>query len=438
MRVVGLTASEDVAATVRKAVVAPSSSLPFDFAILPDVIMRAQWVNPDTYTPEMTAGLSAFSYDADLVRALSAELTNATPSVLDIDEENSVFVGREEGLGVIRVESDALRQYIHLQFSKQPRPGNLWYVSVAGYAAGTLGRYLWDTATSMVAGKTASSLSRALYVNNTTWLYADRNPDLFASGFDLTPISCHTNGGAANNPPGLLITRRHIVSAYHYQVGSPIAWLGDDDQYHTASVVRTARIGSTDIRIAYLDKELPESVSHFKVFPPNWRMNYAPSLVQALNPETVMAPDNSGQFRWTDRAVVPVFTKGHNFGNNPLWIEALQSGTSGFSVRSFVENVQYPTGQKIKAWDHDLYDWGTYPVSGSDVVQGGDSGSPTFVWIYGEPVLIGCRYTAPGGPALDAYHYEINIALNSTKDASDPTVYALDVVDLSPFTYFVA
>lgn len=457
LKIRGFSEAEDVDASVVQSLSPTEIPLPHKLHALPDAVVRTSWANAMTFDVEGNADLTSFAYDVAKVAALGGEVENLTPAVVSLD----LATGQATGVGVgglarIAIEAGDFSQHIVRKVGLVPKPDSYWTVQIEEFKPGTLGRHMWEVAESLIAGKTPSASTRELYLNNNAGTSenptAIRNPNCFAASMDLTPISCY-NGTSRNARPGLLISRRHIWSAKHFPTLSPVVWIDNQGEYQTANVVRYKDIPDSDIRIQYLDRALPESVSHFRGMPERWAEAYVP-CINASNLDDRYQLENEV---WghsfslpTILRALPVFTKGANFGNNPLWIEAQQvyyPENGGMTATSFVtsgDRKGYAYGTisntggivPVNGPARKFYDWGTHPVSGSESMQGGDSGSPTFCWIDGIPVLIGCRFYPSSAPGPDEKRAAVNAAMNELRDPGDTNVYSIEEVDLSRFTRF--
>lgn len=108
--------------------------------------------------------------------------------------------------------------------------------------------------------------------NHATSTYV-RNMACWAYGVDLTCIS-PWNDELEELKAGILISPRHIALANHYPLtaGTVVRFVTQNNVVVERTITGTpVRVGATDILIAYLDSDVPVSVSFAKVLPTGYR-----------------------------------------------------------------------------------------------------------------------------------------------------------------------
>ena len=183
-----------------------------------------------------------------------------------------------------------------------------------------------------------------------------RNPALWCADVDLTCIS-PWNSDSQNRKAGTLITPRHILNAAHYEfpVGTAVRFVAADNTVLTRQVIGRRRHPRfvpnwPDLTVYTLDSDLPASIKPCKVMPANWK-NY---LVQnTYNRPPALGLDQE---------------------KKALIIDMISGGPSASST---------------------VVDWLTFatPTSSNRLIFNenkisGDSGSPSFLIVNGELVLL--------------------------------------------------
>jgi hypothetical protein len=222
--------------------------------------------------------------------------------------------------------------------------------------------------------------------NNATSTYV-RNANCWP-GLDKTcwPV---WNSSSANRFNGALISPRHICYAKHANVpnGAAIRFVTNDNEVVERTVGARIDIGTFDLRIAVLNADVPSSIGFAKVLPTDFLNRFTPADIPLL------AGDQE--------------TK--------LVIREWTSYTETNSGQSKVNVHRASTKPNRSAL--------------SEAIVSGDSGSPVFVIIDNELVLLGCHFTAIGCPNIGMYATEVNAAMTTLGGG-----YQLTPIDLSAFT----
>jgi hypothetical protein len=262
------------------------------------------------------------------------------------------------------------------------------------YITNTLAREVSDAVDNRIAGLNPS-LSKPIYTtqNHTTSTYV-RNTGCWVSDLDLTSIS-PWNSTSSNNMAGVLISRRHIIFAAHYQInnGATIRFVDNNNNVITRTMVNKLTHPNytpyyPDITIGLLDSDVPPSINFAKILPQNWK-NYLPSLSSSYTLPCLVLDQE-------EKALI----------SELYFLEtsaAFKSPTN--TVRSnFFESIIL-----------------------------GDSGNPAFLIIDGELVIITVwTFGGAGAGTSIVYHKD---AINSMM-ASLGGGYSLTEIDLNSFLFF--
>ncbi|XP_050398455.1 uncharacterized protein LOC126816209 [Patella vulgata] len=223
-----------------------------------------------------------------------------------------------------------------------------------------------------------------------------RNPDCWAYGLDLTPIS-PWNSNHGIRKAGTLVSKRHMLWARHYgiPVGSTIRFVDLHNNVVERKVagIRYVNHSSTghetfwgrNIVVGVLDKDVPDSISFAKVMPKGID-TFRP---RRDTPLPVMSTD------FEEKALVTDFSYYMN---------------TGIGLRT----------PEVHSLEHDYYE--------SKI--GGDSGNPSFFIIKDDLVLLFVFTSggAGGGTSINHYYDEINRLMK--EEGGD---YQLTPVDLTTF-----
>lgn len=238
-----------------------------------------------------------------------------------------------------------------------------------------------------------------------------RNPNCWAYDIDLTccsPWNMHPTlrlpGGylttTSNHTAGTLISPRHVIFCKHYDfyppIGSDIRFITKNNETITRNIINIIEVepisgnGNTDYAIGLLDSDIPDSISFAKVLPDNAfeRMQLewlAPGLPYGhiINNLYIIQLNQDKSVRIT----------GLGFWNN-VWFYLTNTGNIENKLQKFSFNLR-------------LY----------------DSGSPNFLVINNEPILIGLDL---GPNRIHQHRADINATMNQLGVGYQLTSYNLD------------
>lgn len=319
------------------------------------------------------------------------EYTSLCPEIATIDQTGKV--SRVTGGAVnILAASSRLTKKVSLQMKQSV--GTTVDV-FARMATGTLHKLINDTMQALVSGLVASegTWNTLSVANDNSSAYA-RNPSLFCHSVDLTGVPVwNSSSGALFN--GALISPRHVLNANHVfdsglvGNGTVLRFLGSDGVVYSRTITASQSAGN-DVRIVLLDSDLPVVVRPAKLLPLSYQ-SYLPSITNGL---LVLIMNQFRQVR---------------IGK---WGAVYDFGTKA---------VQVLDPSLISS---DLVPWYMLQVAG-------DSGSPAFVLIDGEAVLLTTWTSISLGASLADQLAAINTSMTSlgggyqvtTKDLSGYATY---------------
>ena len=241
-----------------------------------------------------------------------------------------------------------------------------------------------------------------------------RNPNCWAYDIDLTccspwqmhPTIRQPNGFveyASNLTAGTLISPIHVMfcnhTDFHPSVGAIMRFITKDNAVVTRTLVSITPVAGSDIEIGLLNEDVPNSITFAKVLPDNYE-NYFSRGILASGPGINFNP----------RSIQPpVLAVGTNQDECALIFRLdYLDGTTQFNFNLF-------TPDNVPEFSHDIRLY--------------DSGSPLFIIIDNQPVLIFVQTSGTTGSNIAKFKYAINDLMSSSG-------YSLTTVDLSRFQFF--
>lgn len=271
--------------------------------------------------------------------------------------------------------------------------------SAAFTVANSLAKHITDSMTSLVAGKTPNDATRAAFNAD-----GSRNTNAWCESLDFSAIGVQ----AVYGNPAELVTPRHIISCNHagFNVGEQFTFKNKSGVSETRTIVSTSNFGELggDLRL-YLLNQAVTVTQPFKILPTNWAA-YLPSVgLYANSPLPVLHRQNVRE------VANDYFTH--------YTVMALTAATTNATLDTYTTGV-------FNGW--------------SSKLVGGDSGSPAFLVINNQPVLIGVTYTgAFSGDWLanTALNAQVVARMRSLAAAAgDNTAYDFSYVSLAGFTTY--
>jgi hypothetical protein len=249
----------------------------------------------------------------------------------------------------------------------------------------------------MISPLTASSETYTLFsaIDDTTKTYT-RNENLWASAVDWSCIpACNSDNGAAFN--GVLVTPDIMIQANHAHAGGTMYFVDENNNTYSSSIISGSLVPGydTDIYVAKLSPPLPSNIRPAKVLSSG---SYIGSRAHILRSKIHLSSS------------IPIAQTNQ--------YRTLRIGTlTSIGVPSAFASVwkwPYPTTEP----------WHSTIVSG-------DSGSPYFLIINGEPVAVATWYISSGGRPISNYIPEINTIIAALGSTS-----SLSYADLSNFIQY--
>jgi len=276
--------------------------------------------------------------------------------------------------------------------------------SLVSYSNGTLAKNCYDAINNRITGKDPT-VSKPIFstLNHTSSTYV-RNTGCWAYDLDLTCISPWNSAGGVTMG-GTLISPCHIAFANHYQIsnGSKIRYITSNNVTVEKTVIDQIN-AVDDIQIGILDSDVPSSISFAKILPSSWS-TYLPNLYRNTRYNT-------------NSAGLPIMTLDYDKKASIMELHYIPENAGAY-IRWFSQNSNF------------------YPFL--EMVIGGDSGSPSFLIINNQLVLIVTWTSSIAGPFYGGiYVTPINTAMNTlwTRNSRSGNSYTLTPIDLSGFTPF--
>lgn len=382
----------------------------------PDIIEQTLQDCVVDHITEQTATENNFAidvYDSTLIPGHS--FVNNTPSIVTCDAAG-VVTRLVDGLASIDIVTPVGRRNYSRQMSAAAYTAGDWWQS---FVPGSLGAHIVNNMLGLVAGKTRSIQTTDVFTSNnydTANPAAVRNPNLFAAGVDMSPITIvnktYIGGPSTYTHPGLLISPRHIIGAAHFRAVGPMVWLDNQGVYHTASVLSWESIPNTDIVIQYLDTSIT-GITPFKVLPADLE-SYMPNSDFTVQ-HNLPCLTKIKHTPWGDRDTLQInhfhaLDYSQLYYYDSIWIAAARTDTNIAALAT-------------EAWQ--------------GAISGGDSGGPLFIPINGESVIVGTYHTATTSHAFHTRIAAIEAVMNSLAVAQgDMTAYSLNKVNLTSFTSY--
>ncbi len=194
----------------------------------------------------------------------------------------------------------------------------------------------------------------------------ERNASVWTGALDFSGVSiwnsANLDNTGGNRGYGTLISRRHVVFANHFfpGPGSTLFFLGRDGVLVTRTLLNTARVGLTDIRIGVLSADVPETVAVYPLLSASYHSPSTDPAGSLIPPVPMLCLNQKRQ------AVV------HD------WHEIAGEVTHGVSFDPLRARFSIPL-----------------------II--GDSGAPMFLVVDRQLVLLACHFSATHGPSLVAH-----------------------------------
>ena len=379
-------------------------------------------VQPFTRITSSSSAGNITSYDAIFLRSISASTITDYSTFINKDEDvqsvsvyslNSGIIlgsnfnlasGVSGGITSLVATGIGISNCFSLASVTIDQLGPSTVDSFISYSGGTLAKNCYDTINNRITGKNPT-ISKPIFstLNHTSSTYV-RNTGCWAYDLDLTCISPWNSAGGITMG-GTLISPCHIAFANHYQIsnGSKIRYVTSNNVTVEKTIIDQIN-AVDDIQIGILDSDVPSSISFAKILPSSWS-TYLPNLYR------------NTQYN-TNSAGLPIMTLDYDKKASIMELHYIANNAGAF-VRGPSPNSSF------------------YPFLES--VVGGDSGSPSFLIINNQLVLILTWTSVIAGPFYGGiYVSSINTAMNTlwTRNGRSGGSYAVTLIDLTGFTPF--
>ena len=292
-------------------------------------------------------------------------------------------------------------------------------LSVSGQSENSLAKH----ATSQVNSRITDTMSLAA---NTSMLtsFTDPNGVLEGGGFnasrsdsfwgkdiDFTSVSIWNSqgneaadGGADYRQRGATaITKRHIIMAKHFKIGSGkvVYFIDLDGTWISRTISAIADHATLDITVGVLNEELPDNISFSKIFP--------------LDTNDYLNLDASKNIKGYYKSIVAGFNREKQLVLMQLTALTNTSDKTTYNTKPSFVSVPYDDLAKQ--------------------ISGGDSGQPLFIIIDGEAVLLSSHHiVAAGTGAANAPSYAAYIlVINTLIAAADSTAGVSTSLEVTKF-----
>lgn len=339
-----------------------------------------------------------------------------TPDIATVDAEGNVAMV-SAGLAEIIVSTPragAKRYTRQMSASSSSQ-----FARFVAFEAGSLGAHCVAQVKALLSGKSPGSATQRYWSTNSGGVAAPngvRNAANFAASVDLSGVSMCMTGRANEQFPVMLVSPRHAITARHVvpAVGADVVFQRADASYQTVTITAVTHL-TVDLSVVYFGAAVT-GIAPFSIMPPNFTAEYAPSML-------------GGGAPYYPGGELPTLQK-------TVW-NAAGSAESWLSVG----NITYypPDGSSAAVQHNARVPQDAEFVPWYNPLRGGDSGSPQFLLINGEPVLLLSHSSATGSPSLTGQSTAINTAMNALATAAgDPAAgtYAVQTVNLSGFTSY--
>jgi hypothetical protein len=251
-----------------------------------------------------------------------------------------------------------------------------------------------DQVDTRISGLTPSSTTYNIYsaTNDSMQTYT-RNTNMFAYDVDLTCIPVYSGAISSAQTMGVLVAPDILIQANHSHPNGTMYFVKNDNTTVSRSITSGSTIAGTDIYVAKLSSDVPAGITPCKIF-------------------SATAFTNSISTTSLSYYQPPVI---YTNQNRVMRIAKINYDSTYTDFNKLI---------RIVRGAGDYYNWYTQPCCG-------DSGSPAFALVSGQPILLGTWYTAYSVPNLSNYITEINSTMTSLGSP-----HALSTVSLSGFHSF--
>jgi hypothetical protein len=346
--------------------------------------------------------------------------TNITPAICDTTAFPNV-VSLQDGVGLVNLTTANGNLQIALKCNIDTTVQNPY---ISNYTNGSLTKAINDLVLSAVGANPSPSASfMNVYSSGDT-----KNTNQYTKNIiDLSPFSNSTGGSVS------LVSSRHITTVGHFapSVGTVITFRDKNGNAQTKTIISSSGVAG-DNWVGYLDSAVT-GITPYSVLPANATTTTKIPLASQDTGAYGLVP--LGIYGFTVKKRYP-FGGGDNIRQVQLGVitniaGSLNSPSLGGGAGIKTQQATQSTITNVNDVRYPYKNWFT-------TIDVGDSGSPTFLptgltTATGTPLtlLLGHQSTRPAASSLSYYITAFNTAMNAIKSGGDPTVYALDQINIS-------
>ena len=239
---------------------------------------------------------------------------------------------------------------------------------------------------------------------------APRSESFWAKDIDFTSVSIWNSqgnesalGGADYRQRGATaITKRHIIMAKHFKIGSGkvVYFIDLDGTWISRTISAIADHSTLDITVGVLNEELPDNISFSKILP--------------LDTNDYLNLDASKNIKGYYKSIVAGFNREKQLVLMQLTALTNTSDKTTYNTKPSFVSAPYDDLAKQ--------------------ISGGDSGQPLFIIIDGEAVLLSSNHIVTGTGAANAPSYAAYIlVINTLIAAADSTAGVSTSLEVTKF-----
>lgn len=338
-----------------------------------------------------------------------------TPEIATIDDAGHITVTTPtNGYGIFNIVTPAgSRTFTRYCAASSD---SVYYSKATGYEAGSLGEYLLTTVSALVSSKTPGAATQQLWTissNNIDAPAGAMNAGNFAAAFNWNACSMLTSGRSQDQHPLILISDRHAVTANHTApaIGSKAVYKRPDGSYQTVTITKSDLVSGQDLRLVCFDAAVT-GITPYELPPVGWVAAKVPSALSSPAP-------------YMPNCQLPALVKGMH-DQNGAWKSYV--GVFGMSEINYVPSRSCKISP-LPSQHTALSGWAP------KAFIGGDSGSPIFLPVNGELVLIGV-VAQSNGIFSRLYGSDVESILSGMMTAQAGSAYAPTYADFSGFTTY--
>lgn len=207
--------------------------------------------------------------------------SSSDPSVLTVSPDGGIASYQNDGYCTITAKSEDGETSAIGLYANKTYPGNT--DTFTSWTNTSLAKNITDSIDLRIDGKTSNSSKPIFSTRNNSSNIYNRNIDCWVADLDLTCISPWNSSGGSNMA-GVLISPRHVLFAAHYQpsAGTTIKYITQNNIVISRTITALQTDPSytpyyPDIAVGVLDSDIPNTISFAKILPPNWT-SYLPSI----------------------------------------------------------------------------------------------------------------------------------------------------------------